>query len=135
MATVEDVSRLAAALPDVVQGVGGGHRSGLHWSVGGKTFAWERAFTKADLRRFGDEPVPGGPIVAVVVEDLGEKQAVLEEGRTGFFTIPHFDGYAAVLVQLDAVRDDDLKDALLDAWATVAPPDLARDHLGGGPTG
>ncbi|QAY70473.1 MmcQ/YjbR family DNA-binding protein [Xylanimonas protaetiae] len=132
MATIEDVSRLAAALPDVVEGTRTGHATGLHWAVGTKTFAWERAFSKADLRRFGDEPVPGGPILAVVVEDLGEKQSVLEDGMPGFFTIPHFDGYAAVLVQLDAVRETDLEEALLEAWATVAPPDVARAFLGGG---
>lgn len=132
MATLADASRLATALPDVVEGTGGGHRTGLHWSVGAKTFAWERAFSKADLKRFGDEPVPAGPILAVVVEDLGEKQAVLEEGMPGFFTIPHFDGYAAVLIQLDEVREVDLEEALMEAWATVAPPDVAKAFLGGG---
>jgi hypothetical protein len=132
MATIADVSRLAMALPDVVEGSGGGHRTGLHWSVGTKTFAWERAFTKADIKRFGDEPVPAGPILAVVVEDLGEKEAVLQEGLPGFFTIPHFDGYAAVLVRLDEVDDVDLEEAIMQAWATAAPPDVVQAFLGGG---
>lgn len=132
MATIADVSRLATALPDVVEGTRTGHATGLHWAVGAKTFAWERQFSKADIKRFGDEPVPGGPILAVVVEDLGEKQSVLEEGLPGFFTIPHFNGYAAVLIQLDEVREVDLEEALMEAWATVAPPDVAKAFLGGG---
>ncbi len=132
MATYDDVARLAAALPDVEETVGGGHYAGRRWTVAGKTFAWERPFSKADLKRFGDEPVPQGPILAVVVEDLGEKEAVLEEGMPGFFTIPHFDGYAGVLIRLDEVRDVDLEEALLEAWGTVAPPDVARAFLGGG---
>ena len=56
-----------------------------------------RPFSKADVKRFGDEPVPDGPIFAVATVDLDDKQAVLEEGARGVFTIPHFDGYAAVL--------------------------------------
>ena len=131
MATYDDVARLAAALPDVEETFGG-HHPGRRWTVGGKAFAWERAFSKADVTRFGDEPVPPGPILAVVVEDLGEKEAVLEEGMPGFFTIPHFDGYAAVLIELDVVQEVDLEEALLEAWGTVAPPDVARAFLGGG---
>ena len=45
---------------------------------------------------------PDGPIFAVSVADLNEKEAVLASGQKGFFTIPHFDGFAAVLIQLQA---------------------------------
>jgi len=104
-------------LPDVEQGERHGTRS---WSVGGKTFAWERSFSKADIKRYGNEPVPEGPIVAVRVEDLGEKEAVLSAGHRGFFTIPHFDGYAAVLIQLKTVTKRPLRDALEDGWLACA---------------
>src|SRR3954471_9486740 len=96
-ATVSDVAALVDRLPQVTEGERHGHRT---WSVAGKAFAWERPFSKADIRRFGDEAPPEGPILALVVEDLGEKEAVLAAATKGFFTIPHFDGYAAVLVQL-----------------------------------
>ncbi|QAY62201.1 hypothetical protein ET495_01710 [Xylanimonas allomyrinae] len=131
MATFDDVARLAAQLPAVTQAVRGGHRPGLAWSVEGKVFAWERAFSKADVTRYGSDPVPGGPILALVVEDLAEKAAVLDAGRPGFFTIPHFAGYAAVLVQLDAADDGDLRDALTDAWLAVAPDGLAKAYVAG----
>jgi hypothetical protein len=67
--TLDDVQRLATALPEVVQGE---RRGTLTWSVAGKTFAWERTFSKADLKRFGDDVPPPDPIVAVRVGDLAE---------------------------------------------------------------
>ncbi len=126
MPTLDDVARLTAALPEVVDGERHGKRS---WSVAGKAFAWEREFSKADLKRFGDVTPPGGPIIAVRVEDLGEKEAVLAEGRRGLFTIPHFDGYAAVLIQLPKVSKAALKEALVDGWLACAPTALADEFL------
>jgi hypothetical protein len=124
--TVEEVAELALALPEVTEGRRYGQRT---WFVGGKGFAWERPFSKADVRRFGDAPVPGGPIVALLVDDLGEKEAVLAEGHPGVFTIPHFDGYAAVLVQLDVCRRATVADLVLDAWLAAAPEQLAAELL------
>ena len=48
----------------------------------------------------------------------------------GFFTIPHFDGYAAVLVQLRPATKKPLREAIEDAWLACAPEALARAHLG-----
>ena len=124
MATLDDVTRIAAELPEVTEGERHGSRT---WAVDGKVFAWERGFSKADIRRFGEEPVPAGDILAVRVADLGEKDAVLGEARKGFFTIPHFDGYAAVLIQLKAVGKRDLREAIIDGWSACAPPRLARE--------
>lgn len=127
MASFEDVERVVGGLPETEETTKYGRRT---WAVGGKGYAWERPFSKADLKRFGDETPPQGPILALTVEDLAEKEAVLAaRAGDGFFTIPHFNGYAAVLVELDVVPDGVLGEALLDAWLVHAPADVAKAHL------
>jgi hypothetical protein len=129
MVSLEDVERLVGQLPETEETTQHGHRT---WTVGGKGFAWERPFSKADLKRYGDETPPDGPILAIKVEDLAEKEAVLAaRAGDGFFTIPHFNGYAAVLVELDKVPEDVLRDALLDGWLVYAPATVAKAHLDG----
>lgn len=124
MPTLNDVARIALSLPEVEEHERRGTRT---WQVRGKTFAWERPFTKADIKRFGDAPVPQGTILAVRVANLGVKEAVLAAMPDSFFNMAHFDGYAGVLIQLGRVSMGDLRDALVDAWAACAPPQLAAE--------
>jgi hypothetical protein len=125
-ATIDDVARFVAELPEVTEGERYGYRT---WFVRGKAFAWERPFSKADIRRFGDATPPAGPILAVSLADLHEKEAVLAEQIRGFFTIPHFDGYAAVLIQLKTVPKRALRDAIVDGWLARAPHRLGDEYL------
>jgi hypothetical protein len=126
MVSIDDVARIALELPEVTEGARHGNRT---WSVAGKGFAWERPFSKADVRRFGDATPPEGPILAVRVEDLSEKEAVLAAQPKAFFTIPHFDGYSAVLIQLKAVTRRALREAIVDGWLACAPRELADEYI------
>ena len=111
--TFDDVARIAAELPDVTEAESRGNRS---WSVSGQAIAWERPFSKADIKRFG-------------VLDLGEKEAALAAHPTAFFTIPHFDGYSAVLIQLKKVSKKALREAIVDGWLASAPAKLTDEYL------
>jgi hypothetical protein len=125
MPTFDDVAALAARLPGVTEGQEK-YRGNRAWQVDGKMFAWERPFSKADIKRFGAEQPPQGPILAIRTADQSEKEAILAAAHPGFFTIQHFHGYNGYLVQLDVVSAAHLKEALVDGWLAVAPPRLAE---------
>jgi hypothetical protein len=100
------------------------------WKVKDKLFVWERPLRKADLKALGDA-APDGPILGARVEHLGAKEAILADDPSVYFTTPHFDGYPAVLVQLDAIGDGDLRELIVEAWLARAPARLADEYLAG----
>lgn len=127
MASVEDVRRLSLALPNTSEGTHFGH---LAWRVEGKAFAWERPLRKADLAALGDR-APAGAVLGLYVEHEGAKFALIETDPRVFFTTPHFDGYPAVLVELDNIGVTELAEVLEDAWLARAPKKLVKQYLSG----
>jgi hypothetical protein len=125
MATWEDVSRIALSLPEATEQPLHGLRS---WRVRDKAFVWERPLRRSDLRALGDA-APAGPILGARVEHLVAKEALIADDPDVFFTTPHFDGFPAVLIQLERVSVDELEEVVVEAWLARAPKRLARQYL------
>jgi hypothetical protein len=126
MATLEDVRRLALALPETSEKESRGQRT---WSVNKKSFAWERPLRRGDLEALG-ERAPAGPILGVRTADLEMKEMLLASAPKIVFTTPHFDGYSAVLIPLRAISIKELRKVLLEAWLACAPQRVAKTYLG-----
>jgi hypothetical protein len=125
MATWDDVARLALALPETHEGTTFGNRS---WKVKDKSFVWERPLRQSDHAALG-AGAPDGPILGARVEHEVAKQALLADDPAVFFTTPHFDGYPAVLVRLDAIAVDELQELVTEAWLVQAPKRVAKAYL------
>jgi len=125
MASWDDVRRLALALPETSEGTSHGN---ISWRVRDKGFVWERPLRQSDLRALGDA-APDGPILGARVEHLGAKEALLADDPAVYFTTPHFDGYAAVLVRLDVIGVGELEELIVDAWLARAPKRLADQYM------
>ena len=125
MATWDDVRRIVLALPQTSERDSHGHPA---WRVKDKVFVWDRPLRKSDIEALGDN-APAGPILGARVEHLVAKDALLADNPDVFFTTPHFDGYAAVLVQLDRISLDDLNEVIVEAWLVRAPQRLAEQYI------
>jgi hypothetical protein len=125
MASWRDVRRLALALPDTSERTSYGNPA---WAVRDKPFAWERPLGAADIAALGDT-APKGAILGIRTDGLEMKKALIASDPTVFFTTPHFDGYAAVLIRLGKITPAKLERVLVDAWLARAPKRLASELL------
>ena len=126
MATWDEVRRVATALPEVAEREVRGLRQ---WKVKDKLFVWERPLRGDDLEALGDS-APDGPILGARVEHEGAKQALIADDPDVFFATPHFDGYPAILVRLDRISSDDLREVVTEAWLVRAPKRLVDEYRG-----
>jgi hypothetical protein len=124
MASWNDVRRIASALPGTSEVAS---RGSAQWRVDHKNFAWERPLHRTDLAALGED-APQGPIIGVRVADLGVKESLLASAPDVYFTIPHFDGYPAVLVLLDRIEAAELDELMVEAWLDRAPKRLAKAY-------
>ena len=125
MADWDDVRRSALALPETSETESRGLRA---WVVRKKGFVWERPLRRGDFEALGDA-APDGPILGARVENEMAKEALVANDPAVFFTTPHFNGYPAILIQLDHISVEDLTEVIVEAWLAKAPQRLVKEYL------
>lgn len=125
MASFDDVRRIALGLPGTDERVSRGH---AQWRVNEKLCVWERPLGKKDIDWMGSR-MRDAPILGARVEHLLAKEAVLADDPHVFFTTPHFDGYPAILVWLDRIDEQTLRETIIEAWLVRAPKKMADAYL------
>jgi len=126
-ATWDDVSAIARELPQAEAGIRMGEAT---WKVGKNVFVWVRPLRARDREELGDA-APTGEIVGASTIDVGEKLALIDEDPRAFFTTSHFDDFPAILIALDRVDPERLREVVTDAWIARAPKLLAAEFLKG----
>ena len=127
-ASADDIDEICMGLPEVEFGTSWGDRP--TYKVRGKGFVLHRA-----PHRTAIDPETGEPfddLLVITTPTEVEKRALVEDDRLPFFTIDHFNGYNAVLVQLSRLGEidrEELVEIITEAWATKAPKTLARKYF------
>jgi hypothetical protein len=120
---------MALALPEASERLS---RERRQWVVKDKLFVWERPLRSKEVEQLeaaGDVELPDGPILGARVEHLVAKEALLAADERIYFTTPHFEGYAAVLVRLDRIGMQELEELITEAWLARAPKRLIDAFL------
>jgi len=133
-ATAADVDEIAGSLPETELGISWGDRP--TWKVPrggkGKGFVLYRAPRKDAI-----DPATGeqyDDLIVIMTADDADKQALVDDPRTPFFTIDHFRNFNAVLVQasrLGELSRAELAEVITEAWLRMAPKRLAKAFLDG----
>jgi len=126
-ATVQDVHELARSMPGAELAPG----TKVVYQVRRKSFVFFR-----NPRPDAVDPDTGERYDDVIVFWVGsdaDKQALLADESTPFFTTPHFNGHPSVLLRGCRIAEldrDELAEVVYDAWLARAPKRLARQWLG-----
>jgi hypothetical protein len=120
-ARVEDVHEIALGMPHVT--VVQGPRSNPVYQVGGRSFVFFRTPRPDAVDPDTGERYPD--VIVIWVESDADKQALVQDPGTPFFTTPHFDGHDSVLVRasrLNEISRAELAEVVQDAWLARASP-------------
>ena len=118
-ATVEDVHAIAESMPHVTVEWGTGDNP--VYQVGGKSFVFFR-----NPRPDAVDPSTGERYTDVIVfwvESQGDKEALVQDESTPFFTTPHFNGHPSVLLRASRIHEltrGELAEIVQDAWLSRA---------------
>ncbi len=134
-ATPDDIEAICLGLPEVEFGITWGDRPTYKVPKGekGRGFLLYRMPHKTAV-----DPETGemyDDLLVIVTPGEAEKMALVEDPDTPFFTIDHFKGFNAVLVQqsrLGELSRDELAEIITEAWATRAPKRLVKAYFADG---
>jgi len=134
-ARVEDVHQLAMSMPHVT--VWRGSQGNPIYQVGGKSFVFFRT-PRPDATDPGTgERYPD--VIVFWVPSESDKQALVQDEASPFFTTSHFDGHSSVLLRASRVGElalQELTEVVQDAWLSQASPRRAavwlKEHQPGG---
>jgi hypothetical protein len=127
-ARVEDVHELALAMPHVTVEQVSEDRP--VYQVGGKSFIFFRnprpdAYDPETGERYLD-------VIAFWVGSEADKEALVQDESSPFFTTPHFRGHRSVLLRASRIGElsrDELAEVVQDAWLSRASARRAKDWL------
>ena len=128
VSTMADVDELALALPDTTKEVSADGRP--TYLVHGKMFCFHRRPRRDAVDADTGERLDD--VFVFRVADLDVKELLLADARGLFFTTPHWNGYAAVLLRipdLEQIDGDELRDLIIEAWLTRAQKRVAKAWL------
>ena len=133
-ARVEDVHEIAAGMPFVTaEQIGPGRPV---YQVGRKSFVFFR-----NPRPDAVDPQTGERYDDVIVFWVGseaDKQALVQDESTPFFTTQHFDGHLSVLLRASRVGElsrQELAEVIQEAWLSRASRRRGADWLAANPLG
>jgi hypothetical protein len=127
-ARLEDVHELAAGMPYVTVDRGPGGNPVYH--VGGKSFVFFR-----NPRPDAVDPETGERYTDVIVfwvPSESDKEALVQDLASPFFTTPHFNGHKSVLLRASRIGEltrEELAEVVQDAWLSRASPRRASAWL------
>ena len=130
-ARVEDIHALAMAMPHVT--VIHGSQENPIYQVGSKSFIFFRTPRPDAIDPHTGERYPD--VIVFWVASEADKQALVQDRSTPFFTTAHFDGHASILIRATRIHElsrAELAEHVQDAWLARASPSRAaawlRDH-------
>jgi len=114
-----------------------GPKGNTIYQVGGKSFVFFRTPQPDAVDPGTGEKYPD--VLMIWVEDQRDKTALLQDGRSLFFTTERFDGHMSVLLRTSRIGEIDvaeLAELIQDAWLSRASQRRAQkwlaDSEGGG---
>jgi hypothetical protein len=128
-ARVTDVHALASAMPHVT--IAHGTAGNPVYQVGGKSFVFFRtprpdAVDPDTGERYDD-------VIVFWVPSEADKQALVQDETSPFFTTSHFDGHLSVLLRASRIGEmtrTELAEVVADAWLSRASARRAAQWLG-----